>query len=351
MTPVELKATFNDPAAQILLTASIQSVSAESVIYNKELTTYIESIKATINGSLADIGTVLSVDVTGRLGYRYKVTPLVSASYTLQLVDEGTLLRTDSTQPNTIVVPTDASVNFDLGTIINITQGNTGKTSFSPAPGVVLNSPDALLEVTGQFQGAALIKVGPNEWDLLRSFQGVSLSDVQDFNLAMKEAVDAVEFAYAQMSEELLGHVQVLNDTIENNNLQLTQTVDQLSKQVAAAGTAVQVSDFDSLKDTAGYQKLPGGLIFQWGKINSPVRHSSGDPTTIARFPISFPGACIQVQATHNTPSTYGTNAIYETDIGVHSFDNTQVRFEHYVTGDRKGSMASFTIYWFAIGY
>lgn len=48
--------------------------------------------------------------------------------------------------------------------------------------------------------------------------------------------------------------------------------------------------DFTSLKSANGYQKLPGGIIIQWGE------NTSTSTTAVnMSFPISFPTACWQV--------------------------------------------------------
>jgi hypothetical protein len=46
-----------------------------------------------------------------------------------------------------------------------------------------------------------------------------------------------------------------------------------------------------SVYGTAGYQRLPGGFILQWGKI-SVYQGTLGQPVT---FPITFPNACFGV--------------------------------------------------------
>ena len=48
--------------------------------------------------------------------------------------------------------------------------------------------------------------------------------------------------------------------------------------------------DFTALKDVNGYQKLPSGLIIQWGKFTS-----ADTVTTTVTFPIEFPTACVSV--------------------------------------------------------
>lgn len=43
-----------------------------------------------------------------------------------------------------------------------------------------------------------------------------------------------------------------------------------------------------------GFQRLPGGLIIQFGGVSLPV----GQRTTVANFPIAFPNACLSIALT-----------------------------------------------------
>lgn len=51
----------------------------------------------------------------------------------------------------------------------------------------------------------------------------------------------------------------------------------------------------DDLLTANGYQKLPGGLIIQWGEVTSSGT-AAGNAT--ATFPIAFPNTCLQATAT-----------------------------------------------------
>lgn len=57
------------------------------------------------------------------------------------------------------------------------------------------------------------------------------------------------------------------------------------------AGQVPDMSSFASTLSTAGYQKLPGGLIIQWG---SATVTGQGNLLTLT-YPIAFPSACLQV--------------------------------------------------------
>jgi hypothetical protein len=88
----------------------------------------------------------------------------------------------------------------------------------------------------------------------------------------------------------------------------------------AAAGT----------QTTNGYQKLPNGLIIQWG-----VTSTTTSPQTVT-FPIPFPNACFNVQATSTGTTTNTANTI------VYTITNTNF------IGSTANVLCNF--YWFAIG-
>ena len=91
---------------------------------------------------------------------------------------------------------------------------------------------------------------------------------------------------------------------------------------------------------TSGYQKLPGGLIIQWG---------SGMLTTggTVSFPITFPNACLNVQLTPDSSTT--------TDIemgGVRLLTTSNFTFDGVVmSAGGVGVASNLTCYWMAIGY
>ncbi|WGL54432.1 gp53-like domain-containing protein [Kluyvera intermedia] len=54
------------------------------------------------------------------------------------------------------------------------------------------------------------------------------------------------------------------------------------------------MSLFDASRDANGYQKLPSGLIIQWGANPASVGGAAGDGNTV-NFKIAFPSYCAQI--------------------------------------------------------
>lgn len=72
----------------------------------------------------------------------------------------------------------------------------------------------------------------------------------------------------------------------------------------SSLGTAVaNLSSFTALLSSSGYQKLPSGLILQWGS-------ATGSNPTIS-FPISFPNAFFQAFVTTNSSSSANVESLY----------------------------------------
>lgn len=84
---------------------------------------------------------------------------------------------------------------------------------------------------------------------------------------------------------------------------------------------------------TNGYQKLPGGLILQWGLVDASASAS-------VTFPVAFSSACLNVQVSWGDD---GTSSSYADDLG--SFNRSTTGFT--LTNGASGVSRM----WFAIGY
>lgn len=99
--------------------------------------------------------------------------------------------------------------------------------------------------------------------------------------------------------------------------------------------STISLEDFDNSLVTSGYQKLPNGLILQWG-VQSPV---SNGTTETRNFPIVFPNAVFTVNGSVG-PST-STNLM----LAIETLNLQQFKFETSGTG------GSSDVHWFAIGH
>ena len=94
--------------------------------------------------------------------------------------------------------------------------------------------------------------------------------------------------------------------------------------------------DFTLSSAASGYQKLPSGLIIQWGVTGA----ITGGSSVAITFPIAFPNAGLNASATYTT----GTNTTTPSAGSLSSLSTTGVTV-------RNLGATSNPIYWLAIGY
>jgi hypothetical protein len=86
---------------------------------------------------------------------------------------------------------------------------------------------------------------------------------------------------------------------------------------------------------SSGYQKLPGGLIMQWGETGA----MSGGQNLTVTYPIAFPTAVFNVQ----------TTVIVSSDTNEITFVNTVGTTTFVVANSNPGGLTG--VYWLAFGY
>ncbi|MGO4909975.1 DUF2793 domain-containing protein [Pseudorhodobacter sp. W20_MBD10_FR17] len=102
-----------------------------------------------------------------------RIRTLTGASHTLEAVDLGSIIEATGSSAVTVTIPTEGSVPFETGTLINITQVGSGATTLQAAAGVSLNGvAGGSVELTGQWSGAALTKRGADAWIIQGALAG-----------------------------------------------------------------------------------------------------------------------------------------------------------------------------------
>lgn len=94
------------------------------------------------------------------------------ASYTPVLADgTNTLITMDNASANTFNIPTDASVNFDIGTVLNIYMKGAGITTITattPGTTTVVSSGATIgSPVLARYKIASAIKLAANSWTVI----------------------------------------------------------------------------------------------------------------------------------------------------------------------------------------
>ena len=93
-------------------------------------------------------------------------------------------------------------------------------------------------------------------------------------------------------------------------------------------------ADFTSSKAANGYQKLPSGLIVQWGTFTGNNTANTSDNVV---FPIAFPTACVLGIGNYNSTIADEFQATVDT------LTTTSMNVTH--------NTASLAMLWFALGY
>ena len=94
-------------------------------------------------------------------------TPIVqkSASYALStLTHRDSMIEVSSTDPTTITVPLDSTVDYPIGTTIDILQTNTGQVTIAPVSGSVTVNATPGLKLRTRWSSATLMKRAANTW-------------------------------------------------------------------------------------------------------------------------------------------------------------------------------------------
>ena len=94
-------------------------------------------------------------------------TPIVqkTASYTLtSLTERDDLIEVNSTSPCVISIPEDATLNYPIGTSLDILQTNTGEVSIAGVSGTVTVNATPGLKLRTRWSSATIFKRAANTW-------------------------------------------------------------------------------------------------------------------------------------------------------------------------------------------
>ena len=115
-----------------------------------------------VNGSVR----VSSLEVNGALTHLRSFNRRTS-DYTLALSDAGKVVEMNIGTANTLTIPADGTINFPVGSYIDVVQYGAGQTAIAGAGGVTVRSNNNWLKLNARYSGATLIKVAANEWYVL----------------------------------------------------------------------------------------------------------------------------------------------------------------------------------------
>jgi hypothetical protein len=113
-----------------------------------------------------DITNLVFADGTQTGAGVLSITPIAQkvASYELAASSEkDTLIEVDSVSATTVTIPAEASVNFPVGSTLDIIQVGTGQVTIAGASGVTVNSTPGL-KLRAQWSSVTLLKRGSDSW-------------------------------------------------------------------------------------------------------------------------------------------------------------------------------------------
>lgn len=87
-----------------------------------------------------------------------------TSNYSLELVDAGKIIEMNVSTDNTLTVPNSTSVDFPVGTSIDIVQFGLGQTTIQGDTGVTILSSGNGSKLSGQYSGATIYKRDSNQW-------------------------------------------------------------------------------------------------------------------------------------------------------------------------------------------
>ena len=88
-------------------------------------------------------------------------------TYTFVAADAGKFVTFGSASATTATVPTNASVAYATGTVINLVQLGAGQVTVAGASGVTVSAPDSATKLAAQYAAAQLLKTATDDWVLI----------------------------------------------------------------------------------------------------------------------------------------------------------------------------------------
>jgi len=130
---------------------------------------------ATVTGAaqtaITSVGTLTSLAVSGGIVAPLQITANTNTTYTLVAGDAGKLVTSNNGSAQTLTVPPNSSVAFDIGTTITVLGIGAGKVTLAQGSGVTINSKDSNKALAAQHCSGTLIKTATDTWQLIGDLQ------------------------------------------------------------------------------------------------------------------------------------------------------------------------------------
>jgi hypothetical protein len=98
-----------------------------------------------------------------------QIKTVTDSLYTLEIEDVNKVIEMNSASANTVIVPNSASVNFPIGSAINIVRFSSQPTTITPESGVTILSAENLNALAFQYSAITVYKYSTDTWILIGS--------------------------------------------------------------------------------------------------------------------------------------------------------------------------------------
>jgi hypothetical protein len=174
----KLGLTDSNATSGAILVGTGASTTAWTTSPSINITGNASGTAATVTGAaqtnITSVGTLSALTVTGAITAGSLVAPLAfnaqtGTTYTFVLADAGKLVTSSNGSAQTVTVPPNSSVAFDVGTQIIVQNIGSANATLAQGAGVTINSKDSNKEIDGQWAAATLIKTATDVWTLIGS--------------------------------------------------------------------------------------------------------------------------------------------------------------------------------------
>jgi hypothetical protein len=152
----------------------VTDLPADFEVFGQAVDTSLADLKGGTTGQVLPKASNTNMDFTwiAQDDMSLTINAQTGTSYTAALADgTNSLVTMDNASANTFNIPTDASVNFDIGTVLNIYMKGAGVTTITAttpgtttvvSAGATIGSP-----VLGRYKIASAIKLAANSWTVI----------------------------------------------------------------------------------------------------------------------------------------------------------------------------------------
>jgi hypothetical protein len=152
----------------------VSQLPADFEVFGQAVDTSLADLKGGTTGQVLAKNSNTDMDFTwiAQDDMSLSINAQTGASYTAALTDgTNTLVTMDNASANTFNIPTDATVNFDIGTVLNIYMKGAGVTTITASTpgtttvvsaGATIGSP-----VLARYKIASAIKLASNSWTVI----------------------------------------------------------------------------------------------------------------------------------------------------------------------------------------